>query len=86
VTDQFGRGYGHVTAEGSAAMEWADGRLLVEPTYTAKALAAALAYCRGRARPGEVVLYWQTLNAAPVAADVPPGRIPAALQQRLAGR
>jgi D-cysteine desulfhydrase len=67
VGDQLGGGYGVPGAGGAAAAAWAAGRLELEPTYTAKALAACLAWCRGRARPGESVLYWHTLNSAPFA-------------------
>jgi len=46
----FGRGYGHPTEAGRAATEWAaTWDLPLEPTYTAKAFAAALAQVeRGR--------------------------------------
>ncbi|CAN5768101.1 pyridoxal-phosphate dependent enzyme [soil metagenome] len=64
--DQLGRGYAHGTETGGTAMDWARPRLALEPTYTAKALAACLDYCRQRARPGEVVLFWNTVNSAPV--------------------
>jgi 1-aminocyclopropane-1-carboxylate deaminase/D-cysteine desulfhydrase-like pyridoxal-dependent ACC family enzyme len=84
VTDQFGRGYGHGTDAGAEAAAWAAPRLAVEPTYTAKTLAACVAHCRGRARPGEVVLYWHTLNAADFPAAAALDGIPARLQQRLA--
>jgi D-cysteine desulfhydrase len=67
VGDQLGGGYGVPAAGGAAATAWAAGRLELDPTYTAKALAACLAWCRGRARPGETVLYWHTLNSAPFA-------------------
>jgi D-cysteine desulfhydrase len=83
VTDQLGRGYGHPTAAGEAAAEWIGSRLLLEPTYTAKALAACLDHCRSRARPGEVVLYWHSANAAPIheadSADPLPGPLRAML-------
>lgn len=56
---QFGAGYGIGTPAGDTATEFAaDAGLHVEPTYTAKALAAALA-----ARDQGVRLYWHTLNA-----------------------
>jgi D-cysteine desulfhydrase len=68
VTDQLGDGYGHPTSAAAAALEWAAPRLMLETTYTAKALAGCLDYCRGRARPGETVLFWNTINSAPVRA------------------
>lgn len=71
VGDQLGSGYGEQTEAAAAAMEWAR-PLALEPSYTGKALAACLDHCRGRARPGETVLYWHTVNSAPVheAADL----------------
>jgi D-cysteine desulfhydrase len=83
IGSQYGGGYGRGTEAGAAATEWAGPRLGMEPTYTAKALAACLAHCRGSARPGEVVLYWHTANAAafPLADSL--DRAPAALRQRL---
>jgi D-cysteine desulfhydrase len=53
----FGPGYGHPTAAGTAATRRAAGYgLAVEPTYTAKAFAAALA----RADEGQRVVFIQT--------------------------
>jgi D-cysteine desulfhydrase len=66
VGDQLGNGYGHPSEAGAAAVEWAAGRFSLEPTYTAKSLAACLAHCRRSARPGETVLFWNTVNAAPL--------------------
>jgi D-cysteine desulfhydrase len=57
----FGPGYGHPTAAGGAATERAQAYgLAVEPTYTAKAFAAALA----RADAGERVVFVQTYAGA----------------------
>jgi D-cysteine desulfhydrase len=83
VTDQFGGGYGHATAAGAAALEWAAPIVAVESTYTAKALAACLEYCRRDARPGETVLYWHTANAAPVRQDGDPALLPEPLRALL---
>ncbi len=59
----LGRGYGHVTAEGAAASEAAlRVGLALDPTYTAKTFACALA---SRARGP--ILYWHTLSSAPLA-------------------
>jgi D-cysteine desulfhydrase len=56
----FGPGYGHPTAEGTAAAERAAGLgLRSEPTYTAKALAAAFE----RLDAGRRVVFLQTLSA-----------------------
>jgi len=60
----LGRGYGYSTHESDAAMAVA-GRvgLELDPTYTAKAFACALA----RAEEGRgPVLYWHTLSTAPL--------------------
>jgi D-cysteine desulfhydrase len=88
VGDQLGDGYGRGTAAGAGAMSWAEPRLTLEPTYTAKALAACLAYCRGRAKPGEVVLFWNTVNSAPVSEATDTVGLPPALRavlERAAG-
>ena len=64
-----GHGYGFPTAEGSAATEVFDLRgISLELTYTAKAAAAALQYCREN--PEQTVLYWHTFNSVPLAAPV----------------
>lgn len=61
----MGRGYGHATEAGVAATEVArQSGLTLDPTYTAKAFAAALARAK-TAKPGEV-LYWHTLSTAPL--------------------
>jgi D-cysteine desulfhydrase len=58
---QAGDGYGVPTAAGSAALESARSvGLELEPTYTAKAFAAALQRSRSAAGP---TLYWHTLSA-----------------------
>lgn len=60
-----GRGYGHPTRDGQAAIaDAASCGVVLDPTYTAKAFACALAHVRqGRER---VVLYWHTLSTAPL--------------------
>ncbi len=78
IDERFlGRGYGHPTDVGIAATRVAaDAGLLLDPTYTAKAFAAALWYVR--ARRAHTVLFWHTLSSAPLlapggrAADLPP--------------
>jgi 1-aminocyclopropane-1-carboxylate deaminase/D-cysteine desulfhydrase-like pyridoxal-dependent ACC family enzyme len=79
VTDQLGAGYGHQTEAASAALDWARPLLTLEPTCTAKALAACLQYCRARARPGETVLFWNTTSSATVP-QAQPGTLPPALR------
>jgi D-cysteine desulfhydrase len=67
----IGRGYGHPTEEGSAAMETARrGGLILDATYTAKAFACALARAKCG---GEEVLYWHTLSTASLHALLPEG-------------
>ena len=61
----MGRGYGHPTESGVAATEVARHvGLTLDPTYTAKAFAAALSRAR-EGKPGDV-LYWHTLSTAPL--------------------
>jgi len=66
---EVGRGYGYASPSGAeASREAAHWGLELDPTYTAKACAAALALARGlhRERAGDApVLYWHTLNAVP---------------------
>jgi 1-aminocyclopropane-1-carboxylate deaminase/D-cysteine desulfhydrase-like pyridoxal-dependent ACC family enzyme len=60
-----GPGYGEPSAEGTRATDLASGAgLALEPTYTAKAFAAAL----GRVAGGEYrrVLFWHTFSSAPM--------------------
>jgi 1-aminocyclopropane-1-carboxylate deaminase/D-cysteine desulfhydrase-like pyridoxal-dependent ACC family enzyme len=67
LDDRFlGRGYGHATQDGEAAMRSAHDRagLLLDATYTAKAFACALWHVRAR-RAG-CTLYWNTLSSAPM--------------------
>ncbi len=60
-----GAGYGEPTAEGErATLDGATAGLTLDSTYTAKALAAALAIVRSGARRN--VLYWHTLSSAPL--------------------
>jgi 1-aminocyclopropane-1-carboxylate deaminase/D-cysteine desulfhydrase-like pyridoxal-dependent ACC family enzyme len=61
--DAIGAGYGHATEAGRAASDSFSGTgLSLDPTYTGKAAAAALA--RASREPGSVHLYWHTLSAA----------------------
>ena len=62
-TEHVGPGYGHPSPLTAAALALAaEAGLPVDPTYTAKALASALA----EAGRGRVVLYWHTLSSAPL--------------------
>ncbi|MEO8900373.1 MAG: pyridoxal-phosphate dependent enzyme [Polyangiaceae bacterium] len=62
----LGAGYGHATPQGAAATEQAAGAgILLDPTYTSKAFAAALA--RVTRGSESHILYWQTLSSASLA-------------------
>jgi D-cysteine desulfhydrase len=66
----LGAGYGHATEAGARATEEAArAGLALDPTYTAKAFAAALAEVEALRDAGapQTVLYWHTLSSAPVA-------------------
>ena len=67
VRDALGAGYGVPTEAGARAERLARGAgIVTEPTYTAKALAHALALVRdARGPPPLRVLYWHTLSRAP---------------------
>lgn len=84
LTRHLGAGYGHTTDAGAAAMTWAAPRLALEPTYTGKALAACLDHCAGSARPGETVLFWNTINSATVPLAPRLDSLPDRLVRRLA--
>ena len=73
----LGRGYGHATPEGQAAIaEAARSGITLDATYTGKAFACALWIARQGAP--RAVLYWHTLSTAPLdpllvgAPDLPP--------------
>jgi 1-aminocyclopropane-1-carboxylate deaminase/D-cysteine desulfhydrase-like pyridoxal-dependent ACC family enzyme len=88
--DFVGDGYGKPTAEGQAAQQIAaDVGLTLDPTYTAKAFAKALALVRTGGgteseQPGKrlKILYWHTLSAVPPAAPLR-GPLPAELERLL---
>ncbi len=65
---QLGRGYGWATSAGERATELAAAQgVRLEPTYTAKAFAAALELGRAASAPGARparILYWHTLSVA----------------------
>jgi len=83
VTEHFGGGYGHPTAQGEAAIRWAAPQLALETTYSGKALAACLDYCRGRQAGGNV-LFWNTFSSAPVPTPASLDPLPPRLR-RIAG-
>ncbi len=84
VGDFVGPGYGAPTHEAEQALAWAAPRLRLETTYSAKALAACLAWSRDRARE-ETGLFWNTHNSAsfPTARDL--DALPGSLRALLAG-
>lgn len=67
VDERFlGAGYGFATSDGESSSRAAAAvGMVLDPTYTAKAFAAALWHVR--ARRGPRVLYWHTLSSAPMA-------------------
>jgi 1-aminocyclopropane-1-carboxylate deaminase/D-cysteine desulfhydrase-like pyridoxal-dependent ACC family enzyme len=62
----LGAGYGHATILGDEATRDAreGAQLALDPTYTAKAFAAALWHVRARRAP--CILYWHTLSSRPI--------------------
>jgi D-cysteine desulfhydrase len=81
-TSQVGPGYGFATDAGDrATREAAAAGLHLDPTYTAKAFAAALTLARGQHPLGDAghVLYWHTLNAT--VEDAAGGDLPPALER-----
>jgi D-cysteine desulfhydrase len=68
TTRFIGPGYGRASPDARLAQETADGcGLALDPTYTAKAFAAALAELDKPLDSPSVVLYWHTLSSAPLA-------------------
>jgi len=80
VADQLGDGYGRPTRSGEEAIAIAhdDAGLSLEPTYTAKALAALVA--DAPALRDQTVLFWNTHNGHPLP---PPAAVPADLPEGL---
>ncbi|RME47257.1 MAG: pyridoxal-phosphate dependent enzyme, partial [Deltaproteobacteria bacterium] len=70
--DAFGRGYGHPTPEGLAAIATMAERegIPLEPTYTGKTLAACLTALRED--PSRPTLFWNTFNSRPLPPPDPP--------------
>ena len=76
IDDQAGACYGHVTRRGREAIDLLaiDG-LRLEPTYSAKAMAALIAHLRRRGGR-EPVLFWHTASAWDTRAWVVPDAMP----------
>lgn len=87
VTDHFGPGYGHPTPEAEDAISRAESRLVLEPTYSGKALASCLDLCR-RSDAERTVLFWNTFNSAALpertSPPEPPTELPPELRRHLA--
>lgn len=83
--DYCGEGYGYATDEGDCATGILRERgIVLEPTYTAKAAAAALQACRDN--PHETILYWHTFNSVVLSPDrvnADLAALPKALRKRL---
>ena len=65
LQDYFGSGYGEPTRAGNSAyhlMQQKEG-IMLDPTYTAKTVAAVLDYCRSQRSDRGPVLYWHTYNS-----------------------
>ena len=86
---QIGRGYGYATSAGQRASELVAAHdLALDPTYTAKACAAALALARGEHRLGAAparILYWHTLSVA-AGGDVVTSALPPELERLFSAR
>lgn len=63
ITHHYGEGYGVPTPACEEALRWAAPRLTLDPTYTAKALAATLEHCSSLDDEC-TVLFWNTFNSA----------------------
>ena len=84
--DYFGDGYGCPTAAGNEMMRLAEDKegLKLDPTYTAKTMAAVLDYCRNRQASDGSVLYWHTYNSVNLSAranSVDDGELPPPLRE-----
>lgn len=78
----LGKGYGEPTPEGERATALAaEHGITLDPTYTAKAFAAALDVVRMGDHP--TVLYWHTLSSAPMEPLVSKRELPAELRSLL---
>jgi D-cysteine desulfhydrase len=84
ITNYFGNGYGEVTRAASDAVDWASPALRLETTYTGKALAACLDYCRTEGE-GQTVLFWNTFNSSPVPQAPSLDGLPVEILRALAG-
>ena len=81
----FEPGYGVVTPETTRAVERAaEAGIVLETTYTGKALAALIADARAGRLAGERVLFWDTYSSAPMPAAGPDEALPPVLRAYVA--
>lgn len=82
LTGYLGKGYGDLTPEAKEAVNLVANRIRLETTYTGKALAACLDYCK-KASEDERVLFWNTYNSAEFEQSNDYSKLPAEIQQKL---
>ena len=83
IRDQLGDGYGASTpAARDALATAAESDLQLDPTYSAKCLAAVLERARRGELPSKPVLFWNTYNGVDVGAEAPQPLDPGALPRR----
>lgn len=73
LNDAFGHGYGKSTPEGEQMIKKYKGILDLEPTYTAKTVAAM----HRNAQPGKHILYWHTFSGADLSDRIDAGDLSA---------
>lgn len=86
LDEYFGDGYGFPTGAGTRAYQLVkdNADIILDPTYTAKTVAAVLDYCHGQRRKSEPILYWHTYNSVDLskqAASVDYRDLPKPLQE-----
>ena len=71
LSDYYGKGYGSPTRAGSRASRLMLDKegIFLDPTYTAKTVAAVLDYCRNYQTDRGPVLYWHTYNSVDLSAE-----------------
>jgi len=74
LDDYYGKGYGHPTPEGKAAMRLMHDLegLNLDPTYTGKTFAGLTDFICSKRIADAPVLYWFTLNSVPLESMAPP--------------
>ncbi len=83
-SSQLGAGYGASTQAGDSALALAaKHEILLDPTYTAKCMAALCARVRQDGLPDGPVLFWNTFNSREVLSRAPADPVRASLSPRL---